>query len=131
MSLCMPIKTDKQGGWWDIGKHHHPSIQMPSCPGYKLGEGTWKRCWSGFGKQGLTLISRVWAIVLWIFFFLFIISSSIIIHHYYCTVLYFQLLNFSYLNWEVLLWFCSPFHWSWEQRERGLEWGAVWCLISR
>lgn len=63
----------------------------------------------------------------WFFSFLFIIIIIIICYCCY-ILLYFQLLNCSYLGIQVLFWFFSPLQCS--QREvKGFEWAAVWCSI--
>lgn len=78
---------------------------------------------SGFGKGGLAWVLRYCRVQHLRFLLLLLIVNIIIINNYYCVLLYFQLLNWSYLNIQVLFRFFSPFHQGGMGREGGMrEW---------
>lgn len=77
-------------------------------------QGLGKRPWSPGGEK-----LHCAPPAFFVFFFLFIIII-IIIYYYYSILFYFQLLNCSYLDIQVLLLFSSPLHQGQEKR-KGVE----------
>lgn len=82
--------------------------------------------WEGESGIGHQVLSNCLVHPLFVSFFIIIFIT---IYLYYSILLYFHLLDRSYLNMQVLLWFYSPFHWD-LLGKKGVRQTTVWHFFS-